>query len=174
MRIIYLLVLILVHPNSKAQQKNPYATLKFDKVVMYDFEGGKGGDMYIVDEKGQLSKSIRKQMELDKTTISKLNGKLGDKKSFGGGTVACFDPHVGFVYYLKNKMVAQLSICLDCNRLSSSTGYLPAQQQGKVGKGEDAYYLSEGMSKTFRRFINNLLIKYKFSHQIAPGSGFDK
>lgn len=174
MRIIFLFILFVIHLNSKAQQKNPYAALKFDKVIMYDFEGGKEGDIYIIDDKGQLAKSISKQVVINKAIIDNLNSKLGNKKSFGGGTAACFDPHVGFVYYLKNKIVAHLSICLDCNRLYSSTGNLPAQQQGKVGKGKDAYYLGEGMSKFFRRFINNLLIKYKFSHQITPGSDFDK
>lgn len=158
---IFLLILFLP---SKAQQ-NPFSTLKFDKVVMYDFAGGKGSDLYIVDNKGQLAKSISKQIQLDKVIVSKLNEKLGNKKSYGDVTAACFDPHLGFVYYLSGKIVAHITICLDCNRLRSSIPIV-AQQQGKVGKGKDAYYISDGLSITFRNFLNTLLVKNNFSHQI--------
>ncbi len=132
---------------------------------MYDFAGGKGSDLYIVDNKGQLAKSISKQIQLDKVIVSKLNEKLGNKKSYGDVTAACFDPHLGFVYYLSGKIVAHITICLDCNRLRSSIPIV-AQQQGKVGKGKDAYYISDGLSITFRNFLNTLLVKNNFSHQI--------
>jgi hypothetical protein len=152
--------------SSYGQTKNPFLSLKFDKVAIYDFEGGKGEqDFYIVDEKGQLAKSIRKQVQLDKSTINTLNTKLGDKKSYGGGTAACFDPHLGIVYFLKDKIVAHISVCLDCNRLRSSID-IQAQKQGKVGTGNNAYYLSDGLSKSFRHYLNDILKKYSFSHQI--------
>ena len=31
---------------------------------MYDFEGGKGADLYIIDDKGQLAKSVSKEIDL--------------------------------------------------------------------------------------------------------------
>lgn len=169
------ILLLLAMPLFSLSQssKNPFLELKFDKVVMYDFEGGKGSDMSIINEKGQLATSVKKQRQIDSSTIKKLNTKLGDKKSFGGTTAFCFDPHVGFVYYLKGKVVAHISICLDCNRLKSNID-IPVQKQGKVGDGDEAYYLADGLSKSFRQFINTLLKKNQFSHQIKPGSSFDE
>jgi len=132
---------------------------------MYDFSGGKDFNQYIVGNKGQLATSITKYIQLDKETISSLNQRLGSKSSFGGGEAACFTPHLGFVYYLKDKIVAYITICLDCNILVSSIP-LDAQKQGRIGEGEDAYYMADGPSKVFRLFLNDLLKKYKFSHQL--------
>lgn len=140
---------------------------------MYDYEGGKDSDLYIVDENGHLAKSIRRQVEVGSESIHKLNSKLEDKRAYGGTTASCFNPHVGFVYYLKGKSVAHISICLDCNRLRSSIE-IPAQKQGKIGKGSEAYYIADGLSKSFRRFINGLLSAAQFSHQIKSGSHFDE
>ena len=173
MKNIALLFLLTLSLCSSGQTTNPFATLKFDKVVMYDFDGGKGSDLAIIDGKGQLAKSVSKQIQLDKSTIIKLDTKLGDKKSYGGGTAACYNPHLGFVYYLNDKVVAHISICLGCNRLHSSIN-IPAQKQGKVGQGKDAYYMLNGLSKSFRQFLNDLLKKYNFSHQIKEGSAFDQ
>ena len=153
--------------------RNPFLNLKFDKVVFYDFEeDGEKGSL-IVDNNGKCLQKILKQVKLDITTIKQLNLKLGNKKSYGNGTAACFDPHCGFVYFLKNKPVGQITICLDCNRLHSNID-IPAQKQGKQGEGKDVYYMLDGLSKSFRQFINRVLIKNKFTHQIKSGSHFDE
>lgn len=158
-------IFLLVSIFYSGQQK-PFSTLRFDKVVMYDFSGGKGeGIISIIDDKGNLAETVKKKVILDQETAKILSKKLESKESFGGGTAACFNPHLGIVYYLKNNPVAHISVCLDCNRLSSSKN-IPAQNQGKIGKGKDTYYLSDGMSKSFRKYLNGLLKKYNFSHQI--------
>ncbi len=172
MRSITLLLLAITFLSAHQEAKNPFLNLKFDKVVMYDFEGGKGSDLAIINDKGQLAKSVNKQVQLDVNATKKLTNKLGEKKSYGSVTAFCFDPHVGFVYYFKNKVVAHVSVCLDCNRLKSSVD-IPAQKQGQVGKGDEAYFIANGLSKSFRQFINSLLRKENFSHQIKPGSSFD-
>jgi CubicO group peptidase (beta-lactamase class C family) len=147
--------------------RGPYSALKYDSVVMYDFEGGKGlPDLYIINDKGQLAKSVVKRVILDKETAAALSRRLGQKASFGGGQAACFDPHLGFVYYEHGKVVAYLTICLDCNRLYSSIE-IPAQMQGvatRVGSRVD--YSSAGPSKAFRTFLNELLVANHFSHQL--------
>ncbi len=158
-----ILILLTITLASYGMATNPFLKLKFDKVVMYDYEGRKGSDLHIV-ENGKLAKSIKKQVQLDKATIENLNMKLGKTNSYGGGTAACFEPHLGFVYYYDNKIVAYVTICLDCNRLYSSID-IPNQKQGKVAKGGKAYYLNDGLSKTFRQYINQLLVKNNFSHQ---------
>jgi hypothetical protein len=54
---------------------------------------------------------------------------------------------------------------MDCNAVRADIE-IPAQKQNKQGQGEKAYYLGDGMSKSFRQFLNGLLKKYNFSHQI--------
>jgi hypothetical protein len=168
MRTTIIFLILIIFNTAYGQGDNPLAKLEFDKVVMYDFDGGKGSDLYIVDNKGQFAKSITKQVTLNKGEISSLNSKLGSKMSYGGGTASCFDPHLGFVYFLKGKIVGHVTVCLDCNRLSSSFD-IPAQKQGKVGNGKDAYYIAEGLSTSFRQYLSGLLKANGFSHQIKNG-----
>jgi hypothetical protein len=148
-----------------AQSNIPLSKLKFDKVMMYDFEGGKESDLYIIDNSGRLAKTIKKQVQLEKAEANRLTSKMGTKQAFGGTTASCFDPHLGFVYYLNGKVVGHVTVCLDCNRLRSSFE-IPAQKQGKVGTGKDSYYTADGLSPAFREYLNELLKANEFSHQI--------
>ncbi|MET0299013.1 MAG: hypothetical protein ABW036_04600 [Flavitalea sp.] len=172
-RILFLIVTTICANVTKAQNANPFFKLRYDKVVFYDFEsiGVKGAQIF--DSKGHVLQKIIKQVDLKSQTVSTLNTRLGDRKSFGAGTAFCFDPHCGFVYFYKGKIVAQILVCLECNRLSSNID-IPAQKQGKQGSGIDAHYLAEGLSKSFRKYLNQLLITHEFSHQIETGSDFDK
>ncbi|HLP35644.1 hypothetical protein [Lacibacter sp.] len=174
MRIISLLLLLTLALSSNGQTKNPFLSLKFDKVIMYDYQP-LGEDPSLVDKKGQLitTVKIKKQIQVDTATINTFNKKVGDKKSYGQVTAMCFDPHLGIVYYLKGKIVRHILVCMDCNALRSDID-IPAQHQDKQGQGDKPYYLGDGMSKSFRQFLNALLIKYNFSHQIKDGSMFDK
>jgi len=158
---------------SFAQPAKTFSSLTYDKVIIYDYSGSKDYYIHIIDEQGRLAKTVTKQATLNTMEINKLSKSLDSKGSYGSGSAACFDPHLGIVYYHKTKIVAYVSICLDCNALDSSIE-IAAQKQGKIGEGKDAYYTLGGMSKTFRHFLNTLLIKYKFSHQIVPGDSFDK
>jgi hypothetical protein len=156
-----------------AQPAKTFSSLKYDQVIIYDYSGSKDYYLHIIDEQGRLAKTVTKQATLNTTEINKLSKSLDSKSSYGCGSAACFDPHLGIVYNYKTKIVAHVSVCLDCNALDSSID-IAAQKQGKIGNGKDAYYMLGGMSKTFRHFLNTLLIKYKFSHQIVPGEPFDK
>jgi len=175
MRIVSFVLLLTLSLSSTAQTKNPFLNLKFDKVIFYDFEdiGEKGSLIVDNNNNNKFLQTILRQVQLDTTTIKKLNLKLGDKKSYGAGTASCFDPHCGFVYFSKGKPVGQITICLGCNRLYSTID-IPVQKQGKRGQGKDVYYILDGLSKSFRQFINGLLIKNKFAHQIESGSHFDE
>jgi hypothetical protein len=161
----FLLLAILLSAVVSAQ--NPFESLKYDKVVIYDYEGSKGRetDVLIVDKNGKLNPQVKKQATLNITEGKDLASRLGLKKSYGGGSAACFDPHLGVVFYYKDKIVRFVSVCMDCNRLQADVD-IPAQKQNKVGKGEQAYYIGEGMSDPFRSYLNALLKKYDFSHQI--------
>lgn len=172
-RILFFILVMICANVINAQQANPFLNLRYDRVVFYDFEsiGEKGAQIF--DSKGHALQNIIKKVELNSQTVSALNTRLRDRKSFGAATAFCFDPHCGFVYFYKGKIVSQILVCLECNRLGSDID-IPAQNQGKQNSGKDAYYLAEGLSKSFRKYLNQLLITHKFSHQIEPGSDFDK
>ena len=141
---------------------------------MYDYQSA-GEDHELIDNRGQFitSVKIKKQVQLDSATIKQLNKRLGDKKSYGQVTAMCFEPHLGIVYYLNGKIIRHVLVCIECNGLSADID-ISAQHQDKQGQGDKAYYLGNGMSKFFRRYLNGLLIRYNFSHQIKAGSMFDK
>ena len=123
----YFYVILLFSPIiSFGNAKNPYSKLKFDKLIMYDFSGGKGWNEYVVDKKGNLATSITQQVQLDVKSIANFNRLLGDKTSFGGAEASCFTPHLGLVYYRKDKIIAYITICLDCNVLISYQPILAA------------------------------------------------
>jgi len=164
MKLFTCVILLLSTSFGFGKIKNPYLKLKFDKVIIYDFSGGKDYNQYIVTN-GHLATSVINKAELNKQNVIALNERLGEKSSFGGGEAACFDPHLGIVYYRNNKIVAYITVCLDCNVLVSSLP-LKAQQQGKIGEGKNAYYIADGPSKSFRLFLNSVLKMYKFSHQL--------
>jgi hypothetical protein len=102
----------------KPDQDNIFSSLDYDKVVAYSYDGE--GDIEIIDEKGSLAKKIEKQIELNKSQIIRLTNVLCDKSTYGGDIAACFNPHLGVVFYRTNKPAAWVSICLDCNYLVSS------------------------------------------------------
>ena len=170
MRLITILFLLTLSVLLKGQTNNPFLKLNYDKVIMYDFDGTKELNLSIVDNNGELAKSIKKQVQLDKTTITELNTRLGTKKSFGEQPAACFEPHLGIVYYFGRKIVGHITICLSCHRLSSSIN-LPAQRQGQEGKGQDKIYTRNGLSESFEKFIEQLITKNNFSFGPLPPSG---
>lgn len=170
---IIIFAFLSVSVDTAQQKSNPFLKLKFDKVVIYDYGPGPEKGAPIVNARGELAKSIKKKAQLSATSVQQLNKKLGERSSYGSTTAFCFDPHLGVVYFLKDKIVAHISICFSCNRLRSSID-LPAQKQGKVGEGKEAYYLADGLSKSFRLFLNKLVKANHFSHQIEPGSAFDE
>jgi hypothetical protein len=157
-------VLIFLLPATHGIIKNPPLQLRYDKVMMYDFNGGIGSDQTIVDAKGRLATSVTKQVALDKESAISLTKKLGEKESFGDEMAMCFEPHLGFVYYLKGKIVAYMTVCLDCNVFVSSIPLDP-QKHEKLGIANDAY-IAGAPSKPFRAFLNSLLKKHNFSHQL--------
>jgi len=155
-------VLLFLLPTRDRIIKNSPLQFRFDKVMMYDFDGGLGSDMSIIDARGHIAKSMTKQVVLDKESELSLTKKLGEKESFGDEMAMCFEPHLGFVYYWKGKIVAYMTVCLGCNILVSSIPLDP-QKHDKFWANDG--YLAGGPTKPFRAFLNSLLKKYKFSHQ---------
>lgn len=154
-----------------AHAQNPFLALKYDSVVMYDYEpvykisfiedtSAQSG-IEIVN-RGFLNKNIKKSVLLDVATTASLNTKIGDPASYGGQSTWCFDPHLGFVYYERGKIVEYISVCLSCNQLRISSGI------SFIGS------TPSGLGKNIRAYFNELIIKHNFSHQIEPGNFADK
>ncbi len=122
---VVLLILVLIvscdsrrQPDITATSDNIFATIEYDKVIAYDYNGE--GDIEIVDKHGKLAKKIKKQIELNEFQIIRLTNDLCDESSYGEDIAMCFDPHFGIVFYKADKPVGFVSICLECNYLLSS------------------------------------------------------
>jgi len=119
--------------NNMPSAANVFSKLDYDKVIAYDYNGE--GDIEIIDEKTKhLASKIRKQKILNKTQILKITNDLCDGSSYGGDVAACFDPHLGIVFFKKDIPIAYVSICLDCNYLVSSIK-IPKSDNGFSDKG---------------------------------------
>jgi hypothetical protein len=163
--IFFLSILFLGTVVPRAQTANPFLSLPHDSVVIYDFEWNRYGDeTSIINKNGRLIK-YKKSANLDKKSDKKLSTVLGEMRSYGGNMAACFEPHLGIVYYKGGLPAAYITICIECNRLYSSVR-IAAQEQGRneTETGE-VYYLGMGMSKSLRKHLDGLLKKHAFSHR---------
>jgi hypothetical protein len=150
---------------------NPFDTLKYDKVIAFDYNGST--ELQIVMN-GQLlpqKNRIFNQKELKKNQVNQLNNILGNKKSYGGNTASCFDPHFGIIYFYQNKIVGHISICLSCNYLKSSPE-IPAMLSHKTDLCETCY--AYGFSTNARKKISKIVNELQFSHWQLNNELFDK
>ena len=182
-RLLYLFIILaficfaFINPSVSQKGKetkkysNPFDTLSYDKVIAYDYNGSP--EMQIVMKEQVLAKKERifKQIELTKKQISAFHKTLGNTKSYGGGTAACFDPHFGVVYFKQNKIVGHISVCLACNYFQSSPK-IPAQNSHKTDVCDECY--AYGFSKYGRKNISALVKELQFSHWQLNSELFDK
>lgn len=154
-----LLLLVLAQP-----AVNPYRTLKYDKVVICDFENNGDSDSPLLDASGAYTKYVNKTAILSPVQIDTMVARLGNRASYGRPRAMCFEPHFGVLFFQKNKLVAEVEICLDCNGLSTTLP-IPAMQQGRRGTGTHMYYALDGLSQSFRKYIGALATLYGFPHR---------
>lgn len=132
----------------------PFDTLKFDKVIAYDFDGREENMNVINYKTGRFTSVILRQKELNVKQINYLIDFLTNNKTYGGNTAACFEPHLGIVFYKEDKKVFEVDICLDCNYLIS-TVEIPATKQMKQHKDGTSYEL-KGFSEMGKQNIIHL------------------
>jgi hypothetical protein len=173
-RILLVVLIMLCGQSILAGDKNPFLTLQYDSLVIYDYDwqGDKARHFSIIDKEGKLAPTVKKSAKLDRQSSEEMSRLLGDRTSFGQGTASCFLPHMGIVYYKAGKPVAHITICVGCNQLRSSLR-IPAQEQGKIRLEGEVFYAREGMSKAFREYLYNLQISNNFSHREKPDSSYD-
>lgn len=167
-----LILLVLFIPTLLFAQRSkesccPFSSLDADSVVLYDYNKYTRPGASIVIEKGgnKVLAVFEKSKRLGTKAAINFNSRVEDKKSYGAGTAACFDPHLGVVYYKGGKMIAYINICMGCNILQPSIP-LKVQDQGPQKDEESGkiYYTLDGMSKSFRKYLNRLIRKHEFSH----------
>lgn len=162
---------LTMRQNQPKKITNPYVTLKYDKVIAYDYDG-RGGQK-IVKKDALNNIRMKKSVQLTKSQITKLHKLIGDPKTYGGGTAACFDPRMGIVYYLNEQIVGHISVCLECNYLESSHK-IPATETKKQKLDETDFYYLRGFSKKARLQFKSFCRELKFSSCDTYSELFDQ
>lgn len=99
----------------------PFETLDFNKVIAYDFDGRGEYNSTVCDMEGLgYASVIIRQSNLTIESVDELISLLTDKSTYGGRRNACYEPHLGFIFYKAHTVKAVIDICLDCNFLKST------------------------------------------------------
>jgi hypothetical protein len=99
----------------------PFNTLVFNKVIAYDFDGHGERHPTVFDmEGGGFASTVIHQTGLGFELVNELISMLTDKDTYGERINACYEPHLGFIFYADAQPKAVIDICLDCNFLKST------------------------------------------------------
>jgi len=158
-------------PTIKPNQSNgiPFSTLDYDKIIAYDFKGDE--EMYDapIDKQGNFIPIIEKQQFLSQEQADKILNALAKKSSYGEASAACFNPHLGLVFFKDNKKINQISICLDCNDSTSEID-IPARRHRVFNKGTDEEYSFTGFTPKGKAAIIALCRAVNFYYKSADST----
>jgi len=158
-------------PSIKPNQNNgiPFSTLDYDKIIAYDFRGDE--EMYDVpiDKQGNFIPIIEKQQFLSQEQADKILNALAKKSSYGEASAACFNPHLGLVFFKDNKKVNQISICLDCNNSTSEID-IPARRHRFFNKGTNDEYSFTGFTPQGKAAVAELCRAINFYYKSADST----
>jgi hypothetical protein len=79
MRFIALAIVLAISVESIGHSKNPLLSLNPDKVIICDFENDGEHDLPLLNAKGQWTNIVKKNVQLDRSTATKLVSMLGDR-----------------------------------------------------------------------------------------------
>lgn len=139
----------------------PFNELAFDKVVAYDFESDRDSGAGIIEDE-KFAARVYKQQALTQEQVDSLLRILTEKATYGGTYAACFEPHLGFVFYQDHEIVGDVSICFACNYLRS-TPDIPAVDAHEVRSGEYVFPRF-GFSASGGRKLVGVCRELSFSH----------
>jgi len=113
----------------KYLESDPFTKLQADSVYAYIFnikmENGKlnrdysEGNIVNPDNKTLHHSALLPGRKLNQTQTKKIIAAVTDTLSYGYSHSACFIPRMGFVFYKSGKIAGHISICLECNGLST-------------------------------------------------------
>ncbi len=171
-----LLVTFLVLFACTVKAQNPYSTLAYDSLVIYDYGIEMAADESNIKIEGKhftFKNKPVKSVVLSVAEAKEFTTKIGEDSTYSQNSADCFNPHFAAFYYKKGKVIANVEICIACNRLDPSldiTG--PYKNPQKTDDG-DVYYIDNGLSRSYRLYLKALLNKYGFSHAPTGESIFD-
>ncbi len=142
---------------------HPFDTLNYDKIIAYDFEGSEEPYPSVLDRDLKFVPVVLNQKALTQTQVDKILSALTKNSSYGEGTAACFNPHLGLLFFKDNKFKNAINICLDCNYLISDL-VIPAETHLKVNKGKENEYALTGFTKTGKKAIVDLCKDLNFKY----------
>ncbi len=148
-----------VRPNPK--NGIPFGKMDYDKVIAYNFAGSEEPYPNVINGRGKFVPVVLKQQYLTQEQADKILATLANNSTYGGATAACFQPHFALVFYKNNKKINQISICLDCNYLTTEIE-IPAVIHKKMNLGKIDEYPMMGFSKSGKKAIINLCKQLNF------------
>lgn len=141
---------------------SPFKRLAYDKIIAYDYDGGDEESVIAIVQQGQLAPTVKRQQRLSQQQVDDVTTFLGAPETYGQAPTFCFIPHFGLVFFKGTAITASISVCLSCNRLSSSIA-IPATQAQQIKIGKEDAYPAEGFSKPGREKLVSLIDKLGFS-----------
>jgi len=102
---------------------------------------------------------------LNQKQVNFLTNFLTDNETYGGSPAACFEPHLGIVFFQDNKIQCSVSVCLDCNYLESSVD-IPAENYHKIEAGTKYEYSAIGFSERGKQSTIELCKQLGFDYGI--------
>ena len=147
--------------NFKPSIQKPFDTLKFNKLIAYDYEGSEEPNPSVLDEKNKFNNVILKQKYLNNEQAKFLIETLTKTSTYGESTAGCFNPDLGFLFFNNNKKVYSIDVCLDCNYLIAESS-IPAMEMKKMNKGTENEYAAIGFSKIGKSKIKKLCSQLNF------------
>jgi len=156
----------IIKPNVK--NGVPFNTLDYDKIIAYDFAGDEETYPSAVDKKGKFVPVILKQQFLTQKQADQILSALAKNSSYGESSAACFQPHLGLVFFKGIKKINQISICLSCNASITETS-IPARTHKVFNKGTDNEYSFSGFTPSGKKAITNLCKEIHFYYGNKKG-----
>jgi len=160
-----LVFLIFIIPILTFGQTNPFKKLNYDKVIAYEFQGN--GGLLIENCLKNEKKKTNKTKSLTEKQTKKLEAILVSEEAYGNPTMSCFDPHFAIIYYLNEKIVGTINICLDCNYLIASEK-IPATEFKMIKISDDYSYPANGFSKNTRKELYDYIKSIGFTKYLKP------
>lgn len=154
-------------------QNKPYKSfteLKFDKAILYQFNGetdfdfmahGMLCDTSLVDAENNWAYSLSKDNRLVATKdIDELFNvvKNTGKDKITGDPQGCYIPRFGIAFFKNSRVVAHIDVCLECNKFMIEVFGVNLKQQKRRIYGEPST-----MGNKTRNFFELLFEKYKLN-----------
>jgi hypothetical protein len=151
-------------------QSNPFAAIRYDSVVAYNFALNDHRVHAILEKDSTLNKTtVLPGRKLTQKEIKSLVKTLVSIDTYGGTSYACFDPKHAFIFYREKRIVALVEICFDCSNIRS-TPHIPATSYhfNKSGQQYNNYGFSKSGEKWLMDFCRSIGLVVK---DILPRPG---